>query len=655
MLLPRFVFCSVLVWLLLVTALCGSVVWRVTLSPTCLTSPHLSNTPLIQKPPQTRSKCISTHYIHTRAESPHFNLSFLTIFSFFNLPLLRTFLLLCSPPFSPPFPSSATCTITRIVCRNYNFTMPSPLFIYEVAGTPWHVIVTDDAGHFYFNSVTKLSVWQLGETGDLHLAELINYDELAILFAKARGLKVGEKPERSEGHAGGNRKQYEGDQTQTEVGKVEDEIYEDEIEVGETEQRETNEKDEDAQVSGKKLTQDAMELLRSVMAEHNVEVEEEEGDGEETQKEHSEERDGSVSGKEGDAGLALGYSSEDLDDSGLEQSEKSDLEHDLDVNAGLDLGIEESGFSQDELDRESEKGENQKDEGEEKVSEVGEVNEVNEDGNVNQPNFIDSNDSDNDVRDGRSTSKNSDAVEVHSEEATATDVGDTAEPGEALTLDLSGEASLSPQDILNYKKLLSEHKDSISLYDPWFMVAEELVPHLATRPEFYAVPETAREEIYNSWVSEQVLDQTKQKYPTNELLFYQYLQMHKKEVKKLYFGEFCSKHPDLLTFLQAHPLPNAEGLYRKLRVELVDFSEYERKHKKQNPATNLKVAHVQKFLARSTLGVAVSRCGNSGAFDQWISLLNEGKVPESVAHDPANFVLGDEKRLKCYEEAMADR
>ncbi|KAI5950629.1 hypothetical protein CANMA_005289 [Candida margitis] len=73
-----------------------------------------------------------------------------------------------------------------------------PLFIYPIPqSSAWYIIITDTSHHFYFNAKDGHSYWQLSDLAenynDINTKQLlssVNYDQLGLLFAKARGLRV---------------------------------------------------------------------------------------------------------------------------------------------------------------------------------------------------------------------------------------------------------------------------------------------------------------------------------------------------------------------------------------------------------------------------------------------------------------------------------
>lgn len=543
---------------------------------------------------------------------------------------------LLTPPVAPrPDHSPNWKSNFGTLCRCYYFTtMPTPLFVYLVPETAWHVIVTDDGGHFYFNSLTKSSVWQLADVADAGIADRINYDDLAVLFGKARGLSVRRKKERKPD------KRSEDNEAGDYKTAVDDEQVDDVVESPEADDSES-ESDEASHTVENQL--DTMELLRSVMEENNVVVEPLEEDSEEDSEDNAPVDAGpdEKSDKMDSAtGLALGYSSseDESDEEPEEQPEKSEQPENseqTEQTENTDKILENPVLQEQQDDQDDQE---QQDEQEQQLE-----GQEQSDDNAESPNT--QLDLDLDLLD-------------HS------------------GLDLSlGPDTVSQADAEAFADLLDAHKDEISIYDPWFMVEEQLLPKIATSPAYYAVlDERAREDLFNAWVarnSEQPDNaggptHSLAKYPTSELVFFQFLQNHKTDVRKMFFPEFLRVHgSELAPILDQHLQIDPEALYRQLRVMLVDFAKFERQNKSRDRSVNLKVVHVQKFVLKllprsATPGPGPGAASGTGVeqetspFDQWIHLLNHHNVPETVAHDATNFLLGDEKRLACYLQALDD-
>lgn len=455
-----------------------------------------------------------------------------------------------------------------------------PLFIYPIQTTSWHVIVNLDASHFYFDRDLKRSVWQLCETGlDLKLfSQCVNFDELALLFGKARGLKVKTKRETPK---------FDEKDDEKELDAEKGEDLRESVESGQSEE------DEQEAI----LNEDTMDLLKSVMAENDIDIEEE-------------------------------HESDDSSD-GLEENEGEGQK-----STGLTLGYSSLEESEDE----------------------------NENATANE------------VEKASKNHKKDTEIEQNSPESE--NQSGEAEDGETQSSDLDlsvGETAVSEEDKSAFKRLLGDHKDEISIYDPWFVVEEEILPKVAASAAYYGITdENMKEQIFNEWVEEQ--NNTKEsekknlalKYPTNILLFFKFLQDYKAEVRKLYWSEFCNKHPtEISRVLSEINITNAESLYRRLRVTLVDFAQFEKANKGKSSG-NFKVSHVQQFLSqheyvrahrsgdenKTDLNLNTKENSDTSHFDQWMDLLNIYDVPESLAHSTENFILGDEKRLQCYMQAF---
>ncbi|OBA19180.1 hypothetical protein METBIDRAFT_46861 [Metschnikowia bicuspidata var. bicuspidata NRRL YB-4993] len=399
--------------------------------------------------------------------------------------------------------------------------MIQPLFTYPVKNTSWYIVVAKDAVHFYFNSETGASVWQLSETTIEDLESRVNFDDLAVLFAKANGLRVGPKEE------GKKKRRLSSTLERLKSRRIHDSLLND---GPERSQQSPDFSAQDTGFTGYSSSED----------------------------EESEEND-------------IGFSEAEQAQSGQDDTcSESD-----DVNVGLDLAFES------------------------------------------------------DAEDSR----------VESREAARDD----------------------------FRHLLDDYRDEISIYDPWFLVEEELLPKFSQDPAFYGVPDSLeRESIFDAWVASQSsaekqhVHQKRGVYPTPKLLFFQFLQEHKVEVRRLFYPEFYKKHAAEINDLCASsPGLKPENLYRELRITLNDYADYEKAEKKRRTEGNLKVAHVENYLRprlagfNRTLG-DVQAAGNNGAsfFERWMQLCNQHALPEQVVCDATNFVVGDEKRLTAYLRVM---
>lgn len=404
-------------------------------------------------------------------------------------------------------------------------------FVYSVPETPWHVVITDTSRHFYFNSATKAAVWQITDT-DGQLSEKIDWDRLAVLFAKSRGWAPQKKPL---------------NEKQENSKKQEERIPEREAE---------NEPEEDSESEEYVQPEVPHDLIGSIVAESGpLEEEKREDENEEDEKDEGETHRGGL-------GLLQGYGSDsdegnDSEEGSLKdevESLKSDGE-DADINAGLELGL------LDDEDQDSSK---------------------------------------------------------------------TA-----------------------FKELLSQHKSAFSIYDPWFLVAEELVTVLAQEPAFYSLLDETKEAVFNEWVAEADGNGTSKSstFPTPTLLYYQAIQEHKSEIRKLPYVQFKEQFPI------DSDVEEPDKLYRALRATLVDFAEHEKALKKGGyKGENLKVRRVADFVALETKELNLVKeeyeLQAELFFDKWMDLCNHFDLPRETVESPVNFILGDEKRYFCYKDAF---
>lgn len=417
-------------------------------------------------------------------------------------------------------------------------------FIYSVPQTAWHVIVTDQSKHFYFNSSTKKSVWQITET-EPGLELKLDYNELAVLFAKARGFGGETRPEREERAKQETEERFE--QTES-TGKSIDEEAKGEEDFDEQKLDEDAEDLEDAKEPEKATNvEDPYALIQAVVEEKG----------------------------------------------GVE--EKDELADDVEKSAGI--GALQGYLSSDEEEEEEEK------EKEEGVDEI--------------------------------------------------------EAEDPLNLDLNDD-TMNDDPVAAFKELLSQHQDKFSRYDPWFIVSEELVSELAQEPAFYSLSDADKERVYDEWVRETEKEELSGLgglsgiYPSPTLRFYQELQEHKSDLRKLPYKEFVEKFS-----VTNVGLDEPEKVYRKLRAALVEFAEYEKQAKKsgQSQGQNLKVKRVADFVQEELkLGEHEKRdveiAQEASFFDQWVALCNAFELPPEMVESPINFILGDEKRLGCYKTAL---
>ncbi|KAI5952564.1 hypothetical protein KGF54_003431 [Candida jiufengensis] len=73
-----------------------------------------------------------------------------------------------------------------------------PHLIYQIPDSSWYIVITNTSKHFYFNNKDGNSFWQLSNIEEFYkstidinnLVSKINFDEVSLLFAKSKGLKV---------------------------------------------------------------------------------------------------------------------------------------------------------------------------------------------------------------------------------------------------------------------------------------------------------------------------------------------------------------------------------------------------------------------------------------------------------------------------------
>ncbi|CAI5758787.1 unnamed protein product [Candida verbasci] len=81
-----------------------------------------------------------------------------------------------------------------------------PLFIYQIPNhKTWYIVITNTSKHFYFNNENNSSYWQLSDIKEKHaninidqFMQDVDFDEIALLVAKSRGLKTSEKEPKQE-------------------------------------------------------------------------------------------------------------------------------------------------------------------------------------------------------------------------------------------------------------------------------------------------------------------------------------------------------------------------------------------------------------------------------------------------------------------------
>jgi len=107
-----------------------------------------------------------------------------------------------------------------------------PLFIYPISqSSTWYIIITDTLNHFYFNADDGHAYWQLSDLVEKYGVDIeellaqVNYDQLGLLFARSRGLRLrSHKTDKS----GENVSTVGGDQEQLHIKNEVEIVYENE-------------------------------------------------------------------------------------------------------------------------------------------------------------------------------------------------------------------------------------------------------------------------------------------------------------------------------------------------------------------------------------------------------------------------------------------
>lgn len=220
-------------------------------------------------------------------------------------------------------------------------------------------------------------------------------------------------------------------------------------------------------------------------------------------------------------------------------------------------------------------------------------------------------------------------------------------------------------------KLLDMYIDKILVYEPWFVVEEELLPEFSKNPEYFSVASSVRREnFFNEWCSmkQQVIERGTTKstnsstasYPSAIQKYYKLLQNTKSQVKKLQYNDFKIKYARSLENFSNTSSKEKEEMFHQYRVMIMDYPEYEKRMKKFHPEANCKKLKLETFLkenlpkdpSTNILTELMSEILNSvqDDFNKWADVCNIYEVPKAIANNVCNFILGDEKRLSCYIE-----
>lgn len=262
-----------------------------------------------------------------------------------------------------------------------------------------------------------------------------------------------------------------------------------------------------------------------------------------------------------------------------------------------------------------------------------------------------------------------------------------------LDLSISDTEQSSSEEFHN---LLNQFKEKISIYDPWFLVEEELINEFIKYPGFYSIDEKDRENVFNEWVKlqeshddkltnqsehnevseEEDIDENNKTFPTVIQLYFKFLQKFKPELKNSLFNEFKLKHmvnnPEFDIIVDQLSAKDIEDYFRLFRITINEFSKFEKHVKKTNKdksqnKVNLKKQKVDDFLnsKKSTIENEVKNlnhllselqlnksndANDDVYFDNWIELCNFFNLSSDIVNDPTNFIVGNEKRFQSYYE-----
>lgn len=82
-----------------------------------------------------------------------------------------------------------------------------PWLLHPIPHGQWFLVVTDNGRHFYYNQRTGKSYWQLSDVFDTGVVkdefmQCLDFDQVSILMAKARGLSIGDQKSQVKGREG---------------------------------------------------------------------------------------------------------------------------------------------------------------------------------------------------------------------------------------------------------------------------------------------------------------------------------------------------------------------------------------------------------------------------------------------------------------------
>lgn len=511
----------------------------------------------------------------------------------------------------------------------------TPVFQYKIPYEEWYFIVTSSGLHFYFNKSKKKSYWQLYDIfqdnpgiDQNEFINCINMEDVALLMSRVNGLKgldgyffKGPKIHSKDLKAKLTDVESTNDQGNDEEGTEEAIIDKEDTRDSDDEEEEAMEYDKD----------EKDEFIRNLLLEEGYIKEE-------TELAMAVEKE-----EKAPDGLDLGYSSSEEDS---EEEENQDIEN------GQDDDEEEEANNKDDNNKNRDDNENH---------------------NVEKDNasLIEANDKDEyREEEGNAGQNEENHIELTIHNTNESD--DETQNNLGLDLSLSDDERDTTQDFL---QLLDCYKDRISVYDPWFLVEEELLSEFITKPEYYSIHDSSeRESIFNQWCKVQqdqpqnataeVEVEKSKVYPTLTQMYFKYLQNHKKELKKYFYSQFSTKFADEidLTFGEL-PSKERESLYRQYKIMITDYADYEKKIKKSGlNDINLKKLRLDNFLKKNcktisnnaeSEGILQVEDSTEDSFSKWAKLCNLYNIPTSIGNNVENFIVGDEKRLQSYIETLS--
>lgn len=266
-----------------------------------------------------------------------------------------------------------------------------------------------------------------------------------------------------------------------------------------------------------------------------------------------------------------------------------------------------------------------------------------------------------------------------------------------LDLDLSDDdLSGSNEDLSAFASLLDSLEAKISIYDPWFLVEEELLDDFIKDLRYYSVESAAREELFNAWVKSkadsvdiesnsgnindefQVKQVGKSTFPTNTQLYLKFLQENKDKTKQYYVDFKREMRTEIEDFNSLLSETKCEGLFREYSLMLKEFRVYEKSEKKKNPklTVNLKKKSLldflepllrheysknkfnidndtgEDFIRKMEVHIHGDTEDEAKCYRIWFLICNYYSIPKHIAENTKNYIVGPQKRIDVYYEVI---